>query len=715
MLNHQRRPHCRSHYHQLCVVLTLYFLLLQGLRPPPIIRLDGNYASVKRSNNTNGHWGVMALWQMRVAYMPNELRSSLSTKTDDDDEVVAVGTREHLLLWGDSALTANTTLVAQTHPPRKTGVMAVVADKPWEFLIFAWTSVLKVNDSDFRIYYDAFGAHKNASHRYFCVATSTDGTTYTKPNLGLVPFEGSTQNNIVGVVELGPEPLATSAGTVFIDTHPRTPASERFKLVGHNVYGSADGFAWRLLSVNHISFSDTLSAAFYDESTAMYSIYYRTHAHGAFGPLGCPSGDAPERSIGMFQTDNLTAPSWGPGDQRTENSRLVDTVFNVDSRDPPCMDIYTSAAVKVADATFIFPQQYLHCNAGRSTPTIGGGLVNRGCAYSHDDGCPTGSTPLSCNSTADCNPFHAPHPSCHGVALTCLSNRLCGAADTGPGGLMCVGKVPEALLPVSAPVPCAGTSNDGLLDVGFAASRDGRSFERFDRQPFLSRGPGKPRTACAAEQGRAGGAVCSGVWEGDWDSGSTNMAVGTMDRGTEETIMLGQGMQYTHGGYINFTEPGGAPVLSGLQILTMRRHGFVSLRPRRDDSNGTLLTRLLKLPKCTDASEDLILELNIQTAMTGSAIVELLPETAALDVQALRSIVLVGNSAHLQVQFTPFTKDWTAKVGLPTSLQGAVARLSFRLVGNADLYGFQFICSSQSLKSDDVTADLISGNSNKQI
>ena len=143
-----------------------------------------------------------------------------------------------------------------------------------------------------------------------------------------------------------------------------------------------------------------------------------------------------------------------------------------------------------------------------------------------------------------------------------------------------------------------------------------------------------------------------------------------MDRGTEETIMLGQGDQYTHGGYVNFTEPGGAPLLSGLQILTMRRHGFVSLRPQRCASNGTLLTRPLKLPKCAGASERLVLEINLHTAMTGSAIVEVLPEVTALDgqVEALRSIVLVGNSAHLQVQFAPFARDWAAEVGLPNSV-----------------------------------------------
>ena len=109
---------------------------------------------------------------------------------------LVVGTAEHLLLWGDPALTANTTLVPQTHPPAKTGTMVVLPDKPWENLIFAYTSVLKVSDTDYRIYYDAFGSQKNASHRFFCVATSTDGRVFTKPDLGLVAFQGSNATNI---------------------------------------------------------------------------------------------------------------------------------------------------------------------------------------------------------------------------------------------------------------------------------------------------------------------------------------------------------------------------------------------------------------------------------------------------------------------------------------------------------------------------------------
>jgi hypothetical protein len=41
----------------------------EGLLPPPVIRLDGSYRTKMRSNNTNGHWGTMALWQMHGSYL----------------------------------------------------------------------------------------------------------------------------------------------------------------------------------------------------------------------------------------------------------------------------------------------------------------------------------------------------------------------------------------------------------------------------------------------------------------------------------------------------------------------------------------------------------------------------------------------------------------------------------------------------------------------
>lgn len=41
----------------------------EGLAPPPLIHLDTNLTTIKRANNTNGHWGVMAMWQARGAYV----------------------------------------------------------------------------------------------------------------------------------------------------------------------------------------------------------------------------------------------------------------------------------------------------------------------------------------------------------------------------------------------------------------------------------------------------------------------------------------------------------------------------------------------------------------------------------------------------------------------------------------------------------------------
>jgi len=46
----------------------------EGLQEPPLIHLESNLTCIKRSNNTNGHWGVMSLWQARAAYVTPALR-----------------------------------------------------------------------------------------------------------------------------------------------------------------------------------------------------------------------------------------------------------------------------------------------------------------------------------------------------------------------------------------------------------------------------------------------------------------------------------------------------------------------------------------------------------------------------------------------------------------------------------------------------------------
>src|SRR5690606_34980064 len=65
---------------------------------------------------------------------------------------------------------------------------------------------------------------------YLCYAESDDGKTWTKPNLGLVEHEGSTENNIVMKVGLvgGVEADAAHV-SVFLDENPKAPADARYK------------------------------------------------------------------------------------------------------------------------------------------------------------------------------------------------------------------------------------------------------------------------------------------------------------------------------------------------------------------------------------------------------------------------------------------------------------------------------------------------------
>ena len=41
----------------------------EGLLSPPVLDLDANLTAIKRANNTEYHYGVMGIWQMRGAYV----------------------------------------------------------------------------------------------------------------------------------------------------------------------------------------------------------------------------------------------------------------------------------------------------------------------------------------------------------------------------------------------------------------------------------------------------------------------------------------------------------------------------------------------------------------------------------------------------------------------------------------------------------------------
>ncbi len=110
-----------------------------------------------------------------------------------------------------------------------------------------------------------------------CYATSADGIHWTKPELGLVDYEGSKQNNIIW---RGPH----GAG-IFKDFAEKDPA-RRYKMIfqGMRTSHSANGINWsaprRIDGIGKIK-GDTHNNAFWDPQSAKYVGITRT-----FGDLG---------------------------------------------------------------------------------------------------------------------------------------------------------------------------------------------------------------------------------------------------------------------------------------------------------------------------------------------------------------------------------------------------------------------------------------------
>src|SRR5690606_33789897 len=92
------------------------------------------------------------------------------------------------------------------------------------------------DDDRFRVYYR--GAHYDSgkiSHEVTCYAESKDGIHWVKPNLGLVEFKGSKENNIILVDKkwkVGVNDHVAHNFTPFKDLNPQCPPDARYKALG---------------------------------------------------------------------------------------------------------------------------------------------------------------------------------------------------------------------------------------------------------------------------------------------------------------------------------------------------------------------------------------------------------------------------------------------------------------------------------------------------
>jgi hypothetical protein len=193
----------------------------------------------------------------------------------------------------------------------------------------------------------------------FCYAESTDGIVWTKPDLGLFSYNGSTANNILFRM-IGPEGAHSRVHGTCVFKDPSAPPESRYKAVSQGGFTSApphsiswgsgqsflnvagmvspDGIRWSRLPkpIRH-EMADSQYSCFWDETSDSYVLYGRVSGRG--------------RAVGRAESKDFS--SFGE----------LDLALQADDRDPPDSDIYNPAALEypyAANAYFMFPSLYQH-------------------------------------------------------------------------------------------------------------------------------------------------------------------------------------------------------------------------------------------------------------------------------------------------------------------------------------------------------------------
>jgi hypothetical protein len=184
-----------------------------------------------------------------------------------DDHLIAESTGGHLQL---------------TSPERREVVLTT--DKPWEGPASAYFTIFQ-DGAIYRMYYRGYSVGPDDSpSQYTCYAESSDGIHFDRPNLGLVDFQGSKENNII---------LQGSDShnfAPFLDTNPAASPEEKYKgLAGLGgklfAYASPDGIHWKKLQPEPVMTKgtfDSLNLAFWDSTANCYLAYSRYFDKGGY-------------------------------------------------------------------------------------------------------------------------------------------------------------------------------------------------------------------------------------------------------------------------------------------------------------------------------------------------------------------------------------------------------------------------------------------------
>lgn len=260
------------------------------------------------------------------------------------NQIIEIGTRVEMFV--DHYLIEHLDQVRlQFNQPEKKEIV-LTFEQPWEGVHSFYASVFE-DGQKIRLYYRGISTNDLSEGQVTCYAESEDGIHFTKPELGLIPFAGSTKNNIVlqGVIAHNFAP--------FYDHSPHASANEKYKALGglrdlHNAANkrpvlyalcSADGIHWNLMQDGPVMADgafDSHNIAFWDANIEAYRCYNRYFSS--------------EHIRGVQSTTSKDFIHWGP-QQKNEYDTSV-----------PMEHFYTNATIPCPGAEHMylsFPMRFV--------------------------------------------------------------------------------------------------------------------------------------------------------------------------------------------------------------------------------------------------------------------------------------------------------------------------------------------------------------------
>jgi len=242
----------------------------------------------------------------------------------------------------------------RAHVPRKQPEPVMVADKPWESMSLGWHTLLR-DGGRYRLWYECWDdTYQRDFDGRLCYAESDDLSTWRKPELGLLEYHGSKQNNILFDATMG-HGYGLHGHSVCID--PTAPATHRYRMIYAGYDGrqsglmtahSADGLRWQVATKSGFRYrNDTQNVAFWDPGRQKYVGHFRAMEADTRANPG-----KQVRCIARAETEDFD--SW---------PKPV-TVRAPDEADGPDTDLYNNAACRYESAGdvayLLFPSTFHH-------------------------------------------------------------------------------------------------------------------------------------------------------------------------------------------------------------------------------------------------------------------------------------------------------------------------------------------------------------------